>query len=59
MATGSQEPVEVIKAFTSGWLDMVEDIAEQLTDLTAQGWAMADQRTEDLCRWGDDGGYTP
>jgi hypothetical protein len=52
-------PVEVIRAFTKGWLDMAAGTAQQLTELTNRAFAEADQRTEDLCRWGDDGGFCP
>jgi hypothetical protein len=59
MATGSQEPVEVIRNFTEGWLTAAEDLVKQITSLTQLGVALADHQTEELCRWGDDGGFCP
>ncbi len=57
--TAPKEPVDVLRDFTEGWLVMAEDLVKQLTSLTELGLAMADRQVEDLCRWGDDGGFCP
>jgi hypothetical protein len=59
MTNNTREPVDVIKDFTEGWLSAAEGLVEQITALTQLGSAIADQQVEDLCRWGDDGGYIP
>lgn len=57
--TAPKEPVEVLRDFTVGWLTAAEDLVKQITSLTQLGMAIADQQVEDLCRWGDDGGFCP
>lgn len=52
-------PVEVIRDFTKSWVDGMADLADQLNGLMAQAFREIKEEEDDLCRWGDEGGYCP
>ena len=55
----ARTPAEVLQAFTTSFVDGMQEVLDQLAYLTAKAEEMIREDNEVLCRWGDEGGYCP
>ena len=57
----TRTPVEVIRDFTKSWVDGMASLVDQIDELMkrAETIVAEHQYENDLCRWGDEGGFCP